>query len=352
MAYGYVERVTRLHEVEQAVERTSEQTAHEPPFEIAPCLREIGRGGSGARSLDVARARTLFEAIFAGRVDDLALGAVMIALRVKGESVDEIEGALAALDSHIDRIAVDLSRPVVAIPSYNGARKMANLTPLLACLLADAGLQVIVHGVTDDAMRTTTHQIMLAMGIAPVEHVDDAADLLSRNDPAFVPIDVLSPALARMLALRRRLGVRNIGHTLAKLLNPSPSEKCLRLTSFTHPEFDELQHALFTRLRQPALVMRGTEGEVVANAKRRARIDWLHDGRCDVMLEAETLPMGEVPSLPPAHDAVATASWIQSVLSGERPVPPSIASQVDCVLAALKPAAVPGDPASGGRVSA
>ncbi len=58
-------------------------------------------------------------------------------------------------------------------------------------------------------------------------------------------------------------------------------------------------------------------------------------------LKAETLPLGEVPSLPPAHDAVATASWIQSVLSGERPVPPSIASQVDCVLAALKPAAVP-----------
>lgn len=91
----------------------------------------------------------------------------MIALRVKGESVEqEIEGALAALDCRIDRIAVDLSRPVVAIPSYNGARKMANLTPLLACLLADAGVQVIVHGVTDDAVRTTTHQIIRAMGIA------------------------------------------------------------------------------------------------------------------------------------------------------------------------------------------
>lgn len=58
MAYGYVERVTRLHEVEQAVERTSEQKqAHEPPLEIAPCLREIGRGGGAGRAAWTSRGR-------------------------------------------------------------------------------------------------------------------------------------------------------------------------------------------------------------------------------------------------------------------------------------------------------
>lgn len=307
------------------------------PFDVTASIKEIGRGRDGARSLDAARARTLFDEVFAGRVEDMALGGLLIALRMKGETVEEVHGALDALEhGHIVPVPVDPSRPVVAIPSYNGARNMANLTPLLAALLADAGVQVVMHGVTDDPRRTTTWAILHAMGIGAARSLDDAANLIARNDPAFVPIRLLSPALDRLLACRARLGVRNIGHTLAKVLNPSDAPGCLRMAAYTHPEFDLLQHALFARMGVPALVMRGTEGEVVANVKRRAKIDWLHEGRWATLVEGDTLPLGDVPSLPPAQDAIATARWIQSVLSGERPVPPVIATQVDCVLHALR----------------
>ena len=307
-------------------------------FDVTSVLREIGRGRDGARGLDAPQSKALFDAIFAGTVRDMELGAVLIALRMKGETVEEIEGALAAAHEHMQPVPVDATRPAVSIPSYNGARRSANLTALLACLLAGAGVQVVVHGVRRDPKRTTTAQVMHAMGLACCAGIDDARRAIARSDPAFVPIDVLSPRLAGLLALRWRLGVRNIGHTLAKLLNPTDSADCLRITAYTHPEFNVLQHHLFERSGAPALILRGTEGEVVASTRRAAQIDWMHGGATELLVPAQAVSTGVPPGLPPADDPCATALWIQSVLAGERPVPDAIAQQVDAILRALVPA--------------
>jgi hypothetical protein len=70
-----------------------------------------------------------------------------------GEQTFDAEGlmargkaALDVLEPRLNRLPVDLARPCVSIPSYNGARHTPNLVPLLACLLADAGVQVVVEG--------------------------------------------------------------------------------------------------------------------------------------------------------------------------------------------------------------
>jgi anthranilate phosphoribosyltransferase len=55
-------------------------------------IKEIGRGKDGARSLTHDDARTLYAAMLDGRVSDLELGAILLAMRVKGESVEEIAG--------------------------------------------------------------------------------------------------------------------------------------------------------------------------------------------------------------------------------------------------------------------
>ena len=298
-------------------------------------ITEIGRGAQGARSLPYDMARQMFEILFDGRFDDLELGAILIALRMKGESLDEVRAALDVLEPGLNRLPVDMSRPCVSIPSYSGARHTPNLVPLLACLLADAGVQVVVHGVSGDERRTTTAEIMSAMGLGAVRDIGQAVDVIDRGVPAFVPVELLSPPLAGLLALPARLGVRNIGHTLAKLINPTLAPDCLRMVSFTHPEFNRLQHDCFMGSRSPVMLMRGTDGEVVASTRRAAQIDWVHDGECEVPVLAQANASGGLPALPDASDACATARWIQSVLAGERPVPQAIDQQVGAILLAL-----------------
>jgi anthranilate phosphoribosyltransferase len=140
-------------------------TTHES-FAAAPFIKEIGRGKKGARGLSRADAEQLYAAMLDGRVSDLEVGAIVLALRFKGESVDEIAGFLQAAERSFPKVASPAGAfAPVLIPSYNGARKLANLTPLLALLLAREGVPVLVHGVTSDPGRVTSAEIFAAMGL-------------------------------------------------------------------------------------------------------------------------------------------------------------------------------------------
>jgi anthranilate phosphoribosyltransferase len=137
--------------------------------------------------------------------------------------------------------------------------------------------------------------------------------------------------------MRRILGVRNSTHTLVKIMQPF-NGPALRLASYTHPEYLTMLTAYFTTAapaaRGDAFLMRGTEGETVANARRAQQIDWFHGGACTTLVQ--TQPGGAVPDLPETIDAAATAVWVQQVLRGERPVPAPIAEQVTHCLSVSK----------------
>ncbi len=299
-------------------------------------IKEIGRGKDGARSLVREDARLLYQAMLDGRVSDLELGAILLAMRVKGESVEEIAGFLDAAEDSLQKLQAPAAAfaPVV-IPSYNGSRHMANLTPLLALLLAREGVPVLMHGVTHDPQRITSAEIFAELGLPAAADVAQAEQAMARRQPVFMPIQVLAPKMERLLAMRRILGVRNSTHTLVKIMQPFTGP-ALRLTSYTHPEYFEMLTRYFSdaapHARGDAFLMRGTEGETVANARRAQQIDWFHAGQCQ-MLVAKQSVAEELPDLPSERDAAATARWTEAVMRGDKPVPAAIAEQVAHCLA-------------------
>lgn len=316
-------------------------------MQCASIIKEIGRGRDGARSLAYEQARELWSAMLAGEVTDLELGAILLALRVKGESVDEVAGFLDATHAAMTPLAdPGAAFAPVLIPTYNGARHLPNLVPLLAILLAERGVPVLVHGVVSDPMadlrargaRVTTAEVLHALGIEFVKNAGELPAALraaaTRRLPVFVPVQVLHSRLAFMLGLRRVLGVRNSAHTLAKLLQPFGAP-ALRLGSHTHPEYEVLQREYFMRYGGCALVSRGTEGEVVANARRAQRIDAYLHRVAQTLVEARDAAPADSALLPTSRDAATTAVWIQSVLAGEHPVPPTVAEQVEVVMRVL-----------------
>jgi anthranilate phosphoribosyltransferase len=302
------------------------------PFAAAPFIKEIGRGKKGARSLSRDDARQLYAAMLDGRVSDLELGGIMLAMRFKGESVDEIAGFLDAAEQSLDKLPTPAGdyAPVV-IPSYNGSRNMPNLTPLLALLLARQGVPVLIHGVSTDPGRVTTAEILHEMGFAFAQSAQEAQAGFARREPVFMTIEALAPRMARLLAMRRILGVRNSTHTLVKILQPFDGP-ALRLTSYTHPEYLEMLNVYFSTAapaaRGDTFLMRGTEGETVANAKRAQQIEWFHDHQRTILVQKQE-PVDEMPPLPHESDAASTAQWINAALNGTQPVPAPIAEQVE-----------------------
>jgi anthranilate phosphoribosyltransferase len=307
---------------------------------IAPYLKIIGRGKEGARALDHIQARDLMQRILSGRVSDLELGAFALAMRIKGETPQELGGFVEAAQVHTLPLAS--ATPAVLLPSYNGARKLPNYTPLLALLLARAGLPVLVHGPLHDAGRVTSAEIFEALALPPVS---DAASVQARwaaEQPAFMALELLNRPLAQLLALRDVLGLRNPGHTIAKLLPAIPG--ALQVVNYTHPEYARSLADYLRLLGGDAMLMRGTEGEPVADCRRQPRFDVYLSGEPQPQFshEPETGSLLALPPLPDGIDAHTTARHIQAILAGALPVPAPIAMQVHCLLSAQQAMSVRG----------
>ena len=302
---------------------------------ITSYIKEIGRGKEGARSLNEAQANDLMGQVLDQRVSDLEIGAFALAMRIKGESVHELAGFLTA--AHERCIPIRTTRPTIVLPSYNGARKLPNLTPLLALLLAQEGAQVLVHGPMLDAGRVSTAEIFRDLGLPFACTAEEVENGWARREPVFIATPDLCPPLARLLEVRRVVGLRNSGHTIAKLLQPCRGGPALRVVNHTHPEYSTMLTEFLAHTQADAVLMRGTEGEPVADPRRAPRLDVFIRGRAraDLSRPAHEGVLTELPVLPRTHDAATTAVYIQSVVSGEKPAPTPLSIQVDCLMRAL-----------------
>ncbi|PLC49008.1 DNA-binding protein YbiB [Pollutimonas subterranea] len=307
-----------------------------PPesFSCAAYIREVGRGARGGRGLSYEDANLVYDAILANRVSDLELGALLLAYRIKGETPQELAGMLDAVHGAIDYLNCPFATPVV-IPSYNGARRRANLVPLLALLLSKQGIPVLIHGIASEPGRVSTAEILTELGIQPAPDTRSIEDALVRSRLAFASIDVLAPALAKQLALRTILGVRNSAHTLAKMLQPF-SQPALRLVNYTHTAYRDTLADYFSQAGTAGpigvLLSRGTEGEAVADTELAREALWLHGRGKEIAIPATEKEHRDTPVLPENHDASTTARWIEEVMAGNIPVPRAIGAQVNAIV--------------------
>ncbi|HFT7524221.1 DNA-binding protein YbiB [Enterobacter mori] len=296
-------------------------------------IKEVGRGKNHARDLDQETAQALYTHMLNGDVPELEMGGILIALRIKGEGEAEMRGFYDAMQAQTLRLTPPVAKPMpIVIPSYNGARKQPNLTPLLAILLHKLGFPVVVHGVSEDPTRVLTETIFELLGIDPTLHAGQAQAKLDGHEPVYIPVRALCPPLEQQLGMRWRMGVRNSAHTLAKLATPFAEDAALRLSSVSHPEYISRVGTFFAEIGGRALLMHGTEGEVYANPQRCPQIALIDAFGTRVVLER-----GEENSdviLPLAKDPLTTARWIEQCLAGKVPVPHAIKLQMACCLLA------------------
>lgn len=293
---------------------------------ISHYIKEIGRGKDGARSLSREQAADLFGQVLDGAVTDLEVGGFCLAMRIKGETPDEMAGFLDATHARLQRLS-DNGLTTVVLPSYNGARKLPVLTPLLALLLAREGAAVLVHGTATEDKRVTSEAVFAALG----QPARTSVGSLGSGECAFIPTEVLHPGLKRLLDVRRVVGLRNPAHSLVKLMNPCEG-RALIVGSYTHPEYAVSMADTFALVGAHALLLRGTEGEPVADARRTPQMDAFRDGQRILLQPAQEGSLASLPDLPKDISAEATAAYIRDVLDGRLPVPAPIAQQVAHIL--------------------
>lgn len=300
---------------------------------FAQYIREIARGPNGANDLTTEEARHLYGAILDGGVPDFELGAIITALRLKGESPAEMLGFFEAMHTRCHTLNIPANcryRPIV-LPSYNGARKIPNLTPLLALLLQQFGIPVVVHGLLEGFGRVTSAQVFRELGVMPVVQLTQAQAALDQQGLVFIPLSVLSQGMSSQLALRGRTGLRNCAHSLVKMLDPFKGEGTVVMAA-THPEYLDSMRDIALITSQNALLLRATEGEPFANPKRRPTIEYLQGGQQETLFEAEHDSLKGLPGLPEEPDARVTAEWTRRVLEKSVAPPHPITNQLAACL--------------------
>lgn len=293
---------------------------------ISPYLKEIGRGKDGARPLSREQAADLFGQLLDGTATDLEIGAFCLAMRIKGETPQEMAGFLDATYARITKVPAS-TRPMVVLPSYNGARRLPVLTPLLALLVAQRGLPVLMHGTATESSRVFVPNVLAALGM----RARTAIEAIAPGEIAYLPTELFHPGLKRLLDVRKVVGLRNSSHSLVKLMNPCAGPAVV-VSSYTHPEYAVSMAAVFELMGSTALLLRGTEGEVVADARRLPQMDGFVAGR---RVELETGQRGtltDLPGLPKEIDADTTAAYIRDVLEERTPLPASLRLQVEHIL--------------------
>jgi anthranilate phosphoribosyltransferase len=107
----------------------------------------------------------------------------------------------------------------------------------------------------------------------------------------------------------------------------------MRVVNYTHPEYGTALSAFLQLSQANAMLLRGTEGEPVADPRRLPKLDVFVSGvpRPELSALAQDGVLTELPVLPRVTDAATTALYIQSVVSGEKPAPSPLLQQVACL---------------------
>ena len=245
----------------------------EHPF--AQYIRIIGKGKNGARSLTYDEAYAAFSLILKNEVLDVQLGAFLMLLRVKEESVDELTGFVQATKDQLTfkPLEIDLDWS-----SYAGKRKHFPWFLLAALTLARHGYKIVMHGASGHTInRIYTEQVLEYLGYFICQNEDDVTTQLAQHNFAFLPLNVISPQLSDMIDLRNVMGLRSPIHTLARLINPFNAPATMQ--AIFHPAYrSSHQRAAFKLGYQNSAVIKGEGGEFERNPDAKTLICGIQQG--------------------------------------------------------------------------
>lgn len=245
----------------------------EHPF--AQFIRIIGKGKTGARSLTYDEAYQAFSMILRNQVLDVQLGAFLMLLRVKEESVEELAGFVQATRDQLQfkPLQVDLDWS-----SYAGKRRHYPWFLLAALTLAKHGYKVVMHGASGHTInRLYTEQALQYLDYPICQNDLEVEQQLAQCNFAYLPLDVISPILSELINLRNVMGLRSPIHTLARLINPFNAKATMQ--AIFHPAYrSSHQQAAFQLGYQNSAVIKGEGGEFERNPDAKTLICGIKNG--------------------------------------------------------------------------
>lgn len=231
----------------------------------------MGRGPSNGRNLTQDEARDAMEQILDGSADPHAVGALLMLMRYRGETPEEIAGFVKALQGRLT--GWDALSATVDWPSYAAGRTRGLPWFLLvAKLVAQAGHRVFLHGWnSNQASNASVLAGVTAMGLPVATSPAEATAALAKDGLVYCPLEALDPDALRVLKLRDTLGLRSAINTALRGYNPTGAP--VTVQGVFHPSYRALQSDAAALLGQDTFaVIKGGGGEFEVNPSKDVEV--------------------------------------------------------------------------------
>ncbi|HXF95911.1 MAG TPA: anthranilate phosphoribosyltransferase [Gemmatimonadales bacterium] len=172
-------------------------------------------------SLSESLTAEVFAAVMRGEATAAQTGALLLALRVKGETAEEVAGAARALRQAMVRVPSDADHLVDTCGTGGGRVTTFNISTAAAFVAAGAGATVAKHGNRSFTSRCGSADVLEALGVRITLEADGVARALREAGIAFLFAPSFHPAMKHVAPVRRELGVPSIMNLLGPLANPA-----------------------------------------------------------------------------------------------------------------------------------
>ncbi|MGH6866544.1 MAG: anthranilate phosphoribosyltransferase [Methyloceanibacter sp.] len=284
----------------------------------APDLRVAIRKVASGETLSQLEAAEAFELITSGGASEAQVGALLMGLQVRGETVEEIAGAARAMRAK----AVRVQAPVGAIDTCGtggDAKKTHNISTCAAFVVAGAGIPVAKHGNRSISSRSGSADVLTALGVNIEGTPESISACIESCGLGFMFAPAHHAAMRQVAKVRSDLGTRTIFNLLGPLANPA-SIKYQVVGVFSEKWVEPLAHVLSLLGVERAWVVHGADGLDELTTTDVSHVAALDRGRVSTF---EISPRNA--GLPDARpedliggDAVENAAHIRAILQGNQ----------------------------------
>jgi len=245
---------------------------------IQDILAKIAKGPKASKDLTWEESKQAVKALIEGEATPAQVGAFLIAMRFKMESVTELAAFTAAARQYVPPVPVSRGLALVDVPSYAGKQDTFHALIAASIIAASAGAAVLMHGYDGVPGRPGSAGVLKALGIPVDSEPKAAADDVNSKGFAYLDIGLYHPPIYRFLEMRQELGVRNVFHPVARLLNPARA--AAQVVGLSHPpHFEKTVEALRMLGCPRGFVIRGVEGDPELSGSIVTRVLELRDER-------------------------------------------------------------------------
>lgn len=271
------------------------------------------------RDLTQIEARNVMSHIMSGEATAAQIGGLLTALRLKGETVDEITGFAEAMRESCSRVHTEQNNLLDTCGTGGSGISKFNISTASAIIASSLSVRVAKHGNRSASGRAGSADVLEALGVNIHLNQEQARDCLDAINICFLFAQVYHPSMKYAAAPRKELGVRTIFNLLGPLTNPAGADRQV-LGVYDVTRTEAIAESLGRLGLKRALVVASYDGLDEISISDRTKISELKDGAVQTYdihpddLGLKTYPLQQVLG----GTATENADIIKRVLSGEQ----------------------------------